>query len=191
MHHTHASAPAPTYDPAHPDQFPGSTFAPLVPDGAPTNVPGYTTSPDSRGGCGYSAYESYLHDTSIFPGGPPADACRKFLTYGTIAAFGLTKGSAEYNSIDYNCGSARLLAGLGYGANDVEPQLCHVLGSPHNALIMSDCMAFPGPGADGTPAVELNDAMIAYWKQHSFPGKPYYPRSPFANATQPPKPLGT
>lgn len=193
-HHGHgeaAAAPTPQYDPAHPDQFPGSTFAANVPDGAPCDIAGRTTYPDSRGGCRYACLENYLNDRAIFPNGPPADACHKYLTWGTIAAFGATPGGEVYNSISYNTGAARLMAGIGYGANVVEPQICHVLGSPHNALLMADTFALAGPGEDGSPAVEMDDALIAYWKQHSPPGKPYYPRAQFFVATDPPKPLGT
>lgn len=192
QHHPHADHSQQSKpDPNHPDQFPGSTFAPNVTDGAPTTVAGRVTAPDERGGCRYTATEDYYNDKGVFPHGPPADACHKFLTHGTIAAFEIPEGTAQFNSIDWNTGSALLFSGIGYGANSVEPQIAHVLGSPHNALLMSDCMAFPGPGKDGTPAVEVNDALIAYWKQHSPAGKPYYPRTPFAVATDKPKPLGT
>ena len=169
-------------DPAHPDQFPGSSFAPLVPEGAPTDVAGYVTVPDARGGARYTASENYFNDKAAFPHGPPADACRKFGTYGSIAAFGLTGQTKD--SVNFNCGAANLFAGAGYGADRLTPQLGHVLGSPHNAQIMSDTLFFAGPGEDGTPAVEVADAVAAWRAAGS------YPRTPFANATDAPVPIG-
>jgi hypothetical protein len=177
-------------DPNHPDQFPGSTFAPNVPDGPPSDVAGYVTAPDSRGGARYTATENYYNDKSIFPKGPPADACRKFITERTAAVFPLAQGTID--SIMYNTAKANLAAGLpgGQGASAPEPSMCDVLGSPHNALHMADTMAFRGTGRDGTPPIEVNDTLIAYWKEHSFPGKPYYPRTPFAVANDAPEKLG-
>ena len=170
-------------DPAHPDQFPGSTFAPNVPDGPTTNVTGYVTAPDARGGCRYTLYEAYLNDRTLFPNGPPKDACRKFCTYGTIAAFNLQQGSEQFNSIDYNCGKANFMCGLlTIDAFTAPPMMCDTVES-HGEKHMADCMAFRGPGEDGTPAMEITPSLIAHWKASSPPGKPYYPVAPFYTAT--------
>jgi hypothetical protein len=179
----------PSYDPLNPDKFPGSTFGPLVPEGPPTDTPGYVTAPDSRGSCRYDALEEYLNDKTLFPHGAPSDACHKFVTENTLSAFSCDKGQSD--SILFNTHKALLFVGIGYGADAIIPQLCSVIGSPHNAQIISDAKAFSATGRDGTPAMTVEAAVAAWRKAAQDTGKPYYPRTPFADATDPPKQLGT
>jgi hypothetical protein len=169
-------------DPNHPEAFPGSTFAPVVPDGKQAHVAGYVTEPDAHGAARYSAVEDYYNDRSVFPHGPPADACHKFISEGSLAAFHVSVDQAA--QISFNTGSATLFAGIGYGADRLTAQYCHLLGSPHNAKILSDTLAFAGTGKDGTPAVEPAEA-VAEWRKTG-----WHPRTPFANATDAPAPIG-
>ena len=104
--HQNQAQAQPPYDPLNPDKFPGSTFAPLVPEGPPTDVPGYVTAPDAHGACRYEAFEEYVNDKALFPHGAPADACHKFITEGTIDAFGavdLVRNSILFNTGTISC----------------------------------------------------------------------------------------
>ncbi len=169
-------------DPNHPELLDGSTFATVVPDGPATDVPGYVTAPDEHGAARYSAVENYYNDRSVFPSGPPADANHKFISEGSVDKFGLTGQQAAM--VTFNTGAATLFAGIGYGADRTTEQYCHLLGSPHNAKILSDTYAFAGTGKDGTPAVEP-EVVVQIWRRTG-----WYPRTPFANATDAPAPLG-
>jgi hypothetical protein len=174
----------------HPEAFEGSSFAPNTPDGPTSDIPGFVTAPDANGASRRTLCEARLNNKKLFPKGPPADACRKFIAESAVEKFPLAK--SQIDSIQVNCGAANMFLGM-KAPNEppsLESALAHTLES-RGRKIIPDARALRGTGEDGTPPADIDEAMIAFWDSLSTPGKPYYVRTPFAEATDPPRPLGT
>ncbi len=139
--------------------------------------PGVTVSGqtyDQYGAEPKAASEAYF--AKHFPTTRPADLCQKFITHSTLDR--VTDPLIKACIID-NTSAARLFSGMGYGFGKADGQPAHNVDPVSQSLgkfVLPDSLCYAGPGYNGDPAQEIDDALIAKWEALCEPGKPWYPK---------------